>query len=251
MPSQPPRQQPQQQVQPFGASRDPFAVFEDMMSPFGGFGGGLGRRGGGLFGDIFGQMDDMMREMDAVTMGSGGQMSAMHQSGGNGVMMRGLGAGGGGSYSCQTFMFSSGAGADGKLRTERFASSAVGDYNGQMREVQQAYSNSSTGVDKMSMERQLEGRGRKMVKERSSITGEERTTDMLKGMTEDQSADFDQQWKQQAVPRLPQHMSGMQQYMLGGPGTSAHHGVGVQGSWAMQGRPATLPASSSQGGLFR
>merc|ERR1711933_429338 len=85
--------------------------------------------------------------------------------------------------------------------------------NWQMHEVQQAYSNSTSGVKKMSLERQLQGRGRKMVKEVSN--GEERHTDMYKGMSEDQYPEFDQRWQQIAMPHLPQH--GMAGYSLRGP----------------------------------
>merc|ERR1719436_1439043 len=132
--------------------------------------------------------------------------------------MMGSSAGGGGAYSCQTMMFSSARGQDGQMRTERFSSSAVGDMNGQMREVQQAYANSHTGVNKMSLERQLEGRGRKMVKEHHAQTGEERHTDMYKGMSEADYPEFDRTWQARAVPQLPAHHPGMQQQMLGNGG---------------------------------
>merc|ERR1719188_2332875 len=143
---------------------------------------------------------------------------ASQRSGGNGMMMSGMSAGGGAGYSCQTMCFSSSMGADGKVHTERFSSSAVGDYNGRMQEVQQAYSNSSTGIDKMSLERQLEGRGRKMVKEHNRNSGEERNTDMYRGMSEEQYPDFERQWNERAAPRLPQHAAGSSamQAILGG-----------------------------------
>merc|ERR1719242_3015767 len=100
-------------------------------------------------------------------------------------------SGGSGGYSCQTMLHSSTMGPDGQMRTEKFSSSAVGNHDGQMQEVQQAYSNTDTGINKMSLERQMEGRGRKMVKEQHRHTGEERHTDMYKGMSEEQYADFD------------------------------------------------------------
>jgi len=200
------------QLQPFGGGfgRDPFG---EMMSPFGMFGGGRGG-GGGLFGGLFGEMDRMMQEMDSMVMGNGGNMRASMSGGGGGMMMMGSSTGGGGTYTQQTMVMSSSVGQDGRVRTERFSSSAVGDYNGQMREVQQAYSNNHTGVNKMSLERQLDGRGRKMVKEQYAATGEERTTDMYKGMSEDQSHDFERDWNARAKPRLPQHSQGMRPFML-------------------------------------
>ncbi|CAE7261166.1 unnamed protein product [Symbiodinium pilosum] len=190
-------------------AQDPFGIgmFDDMMmQPFG------GPPAGGLFGSMFGQMNRMMQEMDTM-MGAqmrGGMMGPMGPDmfdGGRGsmMMMSGFGGGGNGSFSSQTFSFSSHMGADGQVHTEQFASSAVGDRSQNMHEVQQAYSNSRTGQDKMSLERQLDGRGRKMVKERTRGTGEERQTDMFKGMSENDAADFDQDWLRRAVPALPQH----------------------------------------------
>jgi len=213
-PGQPQRPATSQELAPFGGGHDPFAAFDGMMlSPFGG-----PRRssGGGLFGDVFGHMDQMMQEMNSMVHGPGGQRSMAEFGSGNGMLFRGMGAGGGGSYSCQTMMFSSTMGRDGQMHTEKFASSSVGDFNQHMQEVQQAYSNSSTGVDKMSLERQLQGRGRKMVKEYSRQTGEERHTDLCRGMTEGQYQEFDRQWQAQAVPRLPQHQAGGVQALMGG-----------------------------------
>merc|ERR1719382_1205016 len=143
-----------------------------------------------------------------MAMGPGGSMMQSQRSGGDGMMVGGTSAGGGGGYSCQTMCFTSKMGSDGQMHTERFSSSAVGDYNGRMQEVQQAYSSSATGIDKMSLERQLEGRGRKMVKELNRSSGEERNTDMYRGMSEQQYPDFERQWNERAAPRLPQHAAG-------------------------------------------
>merc|ERR1712107_935861 len=49
-------------------------------------------------------------------------------------------------------------------------------------ETQQKYSNSDTGVDKMSLERIHNERGKKVVKERSALTGDETQTEMFHGM---------------------------------------------------------------------
>eukprot|EP00932_Pfiesteria_piscicida_P002442 SRR837773.12378.p1 GENE.SRR837773.12378~~SRR837773.12378.p1 ORF type:complete len:239 (-),score=54.87 SRR837773.12378:17-661(-) len=163
---------------------------------------------------MFGQMDSMMRDMDSM-MRNGGAMQGMAQHGGSGMMMMSSSNGGGGGFTSQTMMFSSTMGQDGQVRTERFSSSTVGDMAGRMREVQQAYSNSGTGTQKMSLERQLEGRGRKVVKERSLATGEERQTDLYKGMSEEHEEEFERDWSTRAAPRLPQHARGMQQFMLG------------------------------------
>jgi len=222
---QPPQRYPHQmQVQPFGGGgpfggRDPFGEIDDMMaSPFGAFGGGRGGGGGGLFGGLFGEMGRMMQDADNMMRGQGGAMQGMAGDGRGGGMMMASSSGGGGGYSMQTMMFSSSMGQDGNMHTERFSSSSVGNMNGQMREVQQAYSNSSTGMNKMSLERQLEGRGRKMVKEHHAHTGEERHTDMYKGMSEADYPAFERSWQARAVPQLPAHHTGMQQHMLGNGG---------------------------------
>ena len=55
-------------------------------------------------------------------------------------------------------------GPDGKMHTEKYSSSAVRDGQRDAFEQQQAYSNSSSGVDKMALERQQRGKGRKMVR---------------------------------------------------------------------------------------
>jgi len=242
--AQGPRGSAQLQAQgPRGSGHDPFGVFDDMMmSPFGSRMGGRGSGGGGgLFGDMFGHMDQMMQEMNAMAQGAGGQMSAVQGGRDGGVMLRGMGAGGGGAYSCQTMTFSSTRGPDGKMHTERFSSSAVGDTNRQMQEVQQAYSNSSSGVDKMSLERQLQGRGRKMVKEYSRHSGEERNTDMFRGMTEEQCPEFDRRWQAEAAPHLPAHMGHGVRALAGSPA----HSVPAPGRGAPSGR-AALPAPPLQ-----
>merc|ERR1719326_524168 len=87
--------------------------------------------------------------------------------------------GGGGQYSCQTFVSSSQMGADGKMHTERFVSSDIGNREKGIRESQHAYQNSRTGIDKMGLERQLGDRARKNVKERDRNSGEERSSEMF------------------------------------------------------------------------
>merc|ERR1719456_226167 len=106
-------------------------------------------------------------------------------------MMMQMGGGQGG-FSSQTMCFSSTTGADGQVHTERFSSSTVGDNARGIRETQQAYANSASGMDKMSMERQIHDQGRKVVKERNRQSGEERQTDMFRGITEDQAGAFDE-----------------------------------------------------------
>merc|ERR1719161_3244979 len=91
-------------------------------------------------------------------------------------MMRGfgdMGSGGGrmmnmgdSAYACQSFAMCSRMGPDGKQHVEKFSSSDVGNLKHRIREGQQAYSNSSNGLSKMGLERQVGDQARKMVKER-------------------------------------------------------------------------------------
>ncbi|CAE7918604.1 Mlf [Symbiodinium necroappetens] len=96
-----------------------------------------------------------------------------------------------GCYSCQTFVMSSSRGVDGKVHTERYSSSDVGNAQHGIREAQHAYSNSSTAEDKMGLERHLGERARKMVKERNRFTQDERCHEMLRGMDEGGRDHFD------------------------------------------------------------
>ncbi|CAL1160339.1 unnamed protein product [Cladocopium goreaui] len=97
---------------------------------------------------------------------------------------------GGGSY-CQSFAMSSVMGKDGKMHTEKYSSSDVGHTGHGIREAQHAYSNSTSGVDKMGLERHLGDRARKMVKERNRFTMEEKCSEMLRGMDEGGRDHFD------------------------------------------------------------
>lgn len=161
-----------------------FAAMDSMMDPismpdpFGRSGRGLGLGNDG----IFRQMDDLMASVMA-----GGDVPN------------------GGSYSSKTMMYSAKRGADGNMQTERFTSSTVGVPQRSIRETQQAYSNSEKGIDKMALERQLGDQGRKVVKERSRRSGEERDTHMFRGMTEEHAPRFDERWQTDAAPYLPSH----------------------------------------------
>jgi len=189
MPPYPRGSAQEQSLMPVGDRRsDPFSQFDDMFAGpsgslmgFGGFGGSAG---------LFGMMDQMMQGMGEVSAGSGGS----------------------GGFSSSTMMMSMNVGPDGQVHTEKFASSSVGDRDKRIAETQQAYSNSSTGVDKMSLERQMQDRGRKMVKERIN-GGDERQTEMFRGFDESQAHEFDQQWQQHAAPHLRNHFSGVPQLM--------------------------------------
>jgi len=189
-----------QQLQPFGPmSASPFDMMDQMLRPMG---------TGNLLGGIFSQVDQMMRHMD----GLGADSMMPIAAGGSQVMMMNS-SGGAGTYSSNTMVISSTLGPDGQVHTERYCSSGVGDHGRQISELQQAYSNSSNGIDKMSLERQMQDQGRKVVKERNRFNGEERSTTLFRGIDEDQAADFDGRWQGHAAPHLPGHC---QQLMLAG-----------------------------------
>mmetsp|Transcript_67111 Transcript_67111/g.119428 ORF Transcript_67111/g.119428 Transcript_67111/m.119428 type:complete len:303 (-) Transcript_67111:17-925(-) len=175
------REQHSRRLEPFAAMDD---MMDNMMQPFGR--GGRGERGG-VFGGFGGGLlgGDIFRDMDD--------------------MMAGARSSGGGEFSCKTMMFSSKMGADGQMHTEKFTSSTVGDRTRGHHETQQAYSNSNTGVDKFSLERQMGSQGRKVVKEKSRMSGEERQTDLFRGMSEEHAPEFDQRWAHEAAPHLPSH----------------------------------------------
>lgn len=218
----------QQQLQPFGPlGASPFGLLDEMLGggPLGG-----GALGGG-FGGLFAEMDSMMRHMSRLPMDDGAQMMPM--GGGCSQVMMMSSSGGGSTYSSQSMVTSSTVGPDGKVHTERYSSSAVGDHGRQISEVQQAYSNSTTGMDKMSLERQMADQARKMVKERNRASGEERSTEMFRGITEEQVDEFDRHWKSQAAPHLPSHGVATSQFMLtGGAAAGASAGPVLAGASA-------------------
>mmetsp|Transcript_8014 Transcript_8014/g.7961 ORF Transcript_8014/g.7961 Transcript_8014/m.7961 type:complete len:186 (+) Transcript_8014:152-709(+) len=126
-----------------------------------------------------------------------------------------------GQYSSQVYVSSSRRGPDGKTVTEQYQSSTVGDADRKLREQQELYANSGTGIDKMALERTMGEQGRRVVRSRNRNTGDQNTQDMLKGgLTEENAAEFDQRWQEDAVPHLPPH---------GAPGMPALGGAHYSG----------------------
>lgn len=177
--------------------RDPFAEFGGGVDPF--------DRG---FGSIMKHFEQMT---NGIMRDAGGGL------GGNAMM--GMGNG---QYACQSFAICSRMGPDGKMHTERFANSEVGNRQQRIREAQQAYSNSSTGIDKMGLERQLGERARKVVRERDRTTMEERSTEMFRGMDESGCDAFGRDFAAQAH-HIPAHPRFNPQALLG-PGV---RGIGA------------------------
>lgn len=145
--------------------------------------------------------------------------------GGNSMMQMNTSSnafGGSSSFSCQTMSFSSRLGADGRMHTEQFSSSTVADGRRGARETKQAYANSATGTNKLSMERNIGDRGKKEVREHCEENGESRQTTMMRGMSEEEGERFNQEWEDDVAPHLPSHRVQLQ---LGhGPGSSTGKG---------------------------
>eukprot|EP00928_Gymnodinium_smaydae_P057617 TRINITY_DN40832_c0_g1_i1.p1 TRINITY_DN40832_c0_g1~~TRINITY_DN40832_c0_g1_i1.p1 ORF type:complete len:267 (+),score=39.49 TRINITY_DN40832_c0_g1_i1:71-802(+) len=173
-----------------------------------------------MMGNMQQQAQLMQHQMNAMQQQMQHQMHAMQQSaqpdglgisatsgcpGFSAVTSMNSGGHDGGAFSCQSSGMTVTAGPDGRRHTEQFASSSVGDQGRRVRETQQTYSNSRLGVEKISLERQMDDQARKTVKERSHFTDEDRHTDLYHGMEEHQAGDFDQRWHQEAAPYIPRH----------------------------------------------
>lgn len=110
----------------------------------------------------------------------------------------------GGSYSSQVMMMSSTIGPDGQPHVEKYARSSTGNSHHQIRETKEAYTNTSSGVDKLAWERQLDNRGRRVVQERTRSTGEVVSNDEIVGMSRDEECDrFNEEWNRTAGLHLP------------------------------------------------
>uniref|UniRef100_A0A7S1AZV2 Uncharacterized protein n=1 Tax=Noctiluca scintillans TaxID=2966 RepID=A0A7S1AZV2_NOCSC len=156
---------------------DPFAKMDRRCDGIQSYEGGI----------VVGDMQHMLAQMDT--------MQDMMQADG----------GGRGGFTCKMMTFSSSMGSDGKMHTERYTSSTVGESRRKIQETRQAYSNSSTGVTKTALERQIGGQGRKTVKGTSGQSADERGADIFQGITEDQAAEFDSLWDCEALPHIPGH----------------------------------------------
>lgn len=103
-----------------------------------------------------------------------------------------------GAYACQNFVMSSVIGPNGKKHVEKYMSSDIGNSKHKIREGRQAYSNSSSGMQKMALERQHGKQGRKMLCEKNLFSGEERTKEMFRGMDKSHKDDFDKGFQSKA-----------------------------------------------------
>lgn len=186
---------------------DPFAEFSP--DPFSG--GGSHRLFGNRFGRVMQRLENLSEEILGVRPVLPPQEAASIP--------------GAARYSVQTASMSSFVGADGRIHTEQFASSDVGDRGHEIRETHQAYANSDTGEQKRALEQHLGPRGMKTVKSRGSADATEKSTEMYLGMEntaasrEAFSTDFSSK-----AEHLPQHQSFSSSF-FSGFGTDAGQGL--------------------------
>lgn len=88
----------------------------------------------------------------------------------------------------------------------------------------------ATGIDKMSLERQMADQGRKMIKERNRNSREEVQTDLFQGMQEHEADGFDKRWKRDAAPHIPGHGAASIESGQRGQGVNAKGPSGMRGS---------------------
>lgn len=182
-----------------------------------------GLAGAPLFADFARHMDDMHRHMDAMVDESNAMMASMLSQMSGIASRRGAGQepsarfiGGGrshtghvprGSTYHRTHIYQSVNTGNGP-RTEQFEEASLAQNVGGslVRETTQKYSNSATGVRRMGLERAIGARARKIVREQRH-TGEELKTDMLRGISEDETDKFDAEWE---------HITGTRANTIGG-----------------------------------
>eukprot|EP00930_Biecheleria_cincta_P089076 TRINITY_DN78336_c0_g1_i1.p1 TRINITY_DN78336_c0_g1~~TRINITY_DN78336_c0_g1_i1.p1 ORF type:complete len:294 (+),score=69.84 TRINITY_DN78336_c0_g1_i1:155-1036(+) len=128
-----------------------------------------------------------------------------------------------GTYQSQTYVLSSSLGPDGKMHTETYASSAVGDLGAQTQELRQAYEDSQSRLQRTAVERTLKEQGHKVVRERRQDAERQNWSEhsdvqehqFFKGLESEQLPDFEKQWHEQAAATLPEHGDVVEKLMDG------------------------------------
>jgi len=111
---------------------------------------------------------------------------------------------GGGSYSSSSVSYSSGSG--NAVQYSRTSSTKIGP--GGLVEKQETERDSSKGVEKISLHRQLGDRARTVVRERDNHQGgQEVRHETLKGVSPEDATRFDQEWMQTAAQHLHPYSS--------------------------------------------
>merc|ERR1712064_105460 len=98
-----------------------------------------------------------------------------------------------GRYVSQSFVSHSHVGPDGKIVTQRYASSAAGNGKENIHEAKHVYSNSTSGIEKASHEQHLRGRSRMAVTEYGEGKARE-VNQIYHGMNETENEAFDQEF---------------------------------------------------------
>eukprot|EP00658_Telonema_sp_P-2_P066486 TRINITY_DN554_c0_g1_i4.p1 TRINITY_DN554_c0_g1~~TRINITY_DN554_c0_g1_i4.p1 ORF type:complete len:155 (-),score=25.52 TRINITY_DN554_c0_g1_i4:522-986(-) len=98
--------------------------------------------------------------------------------------------------SSQSFSYSSMPGKDGKQHVVQKSSAMR--RAGNVQENKESHSDSHTGVERMSIQRKLGDKARKIVRGRHNFTGEEVQDDVCVNMDASRGPQFDQEWEQAA-----------------------------------------------------
>ena len=186
-------------------SADPF---------FGGCGGDGGGKGGG--GGGIGSMMDHMMSGGGGMVNMGGMMEQMQKG------MRS----GNANFHSSAISMSCRPGAEGNVHVERFQQSSVGGRHGDgqmVSQTQQAYENSSSGLQKATLERTKGDRARKTVNERAGHGGRQTSRNLLRNLNEKNAGAFESEWERAASSvGLPVGRGGGGFTQVGNGGRTAH-----------------------------
>lgn len=147
-----------------------------------------------------------------------------------------------GQYTTRSFASISHSGPDGKVATERFASSAAGHGKNGIHEARYLYSNSS-GTEKSSYEQHLGGRSRMAVTEKQS-GNQSQYSQLFRGMNEAGAKAFDQDFETSAE-HLP-HRVELGQDSLEPPSKDDIHDWALPFDRADLGHQVSEPAKSGR-----
>merc|ERR1712064_147051 len=100
-----------------------------------------------------------------------------------------------GRYVSQSFVSHSHVGPDGKIVTQRYASSAAGNGKENIHEAKHLYSNSTSGLEKASHEQHLRGRSRMAVTEYGNDGQQSGSNQFFHGMNKTENQAFEQEFE--------------------------------------------------------
>mmetsp|Transcript_8000 Transcript_8000/g.17508 ORF Transcript_8000/g.17508 Transcript_8000/m.17508 type:complete len:190 (+) Transcript_8000:140-709(+) len=120
------------------------------------------------------------------------------------------GGGGGGSFSFSSSSVSYGGGGQPQVMYQQSSRTSMGP--GGVIEHQEQVRDGRRGTERMTLERRLGDRTRRVIKQRTA--DEEETIDQVEGMDQEEKSRFDQEWQQAAQQSLPQWGHSMRQPQL-------------------------------------